>query len=88
MDRVPSEYVPAAVLPPEIVPAEEVREHRRSYLGFERMVAICALHIALALACLALAFIGHAPAIAVLLGVGGSLVTIAAFVIYGASHDT
>jgi len=82
MASVPSEYVPAAVVSPE-----EVREHRRSYLGFERMVAFSALHIALALACLALAFIGHAPVIAFLLGVGGSLVTIAAFVIYGASHD-
>jgi hypothetical protein len=69
------------------VPAEEVREHRRSYLGFERMVAFSALHIALILTCLALAFIGHIPVIAFLLGLGGSLMTIAAFVIYGASHD-
>ena len=66
----------------------EIVAHRRSYLGFERMVAFSAVHIALVLVCLALAFIGHVPVLAFLLGAGGSLVTIAAFVIYAASHDT
>jgi len=65
----------------------EIVAHRRSYLGFERMVAFCALHIALILTCLALAFIGHIPVIAFLLGVGGSLTTIAGFAIYASSHD-
>ncbi len=79
--------VPSDSVPPVTVPAEEVREHRRSYLGFERMVAFCALHIALILSCLALAFIGHVPVIAFLFGVGGSLVAIVAFVTYASSHD-
>lgn len=73
-------------LQPAPVPAEEVRAHHRSYLGFERMVAFCALHIALVLSCLALAFVGHVPVIAFLLGIGGSLVTISGFVIYASSH--
>jgi hypothetical protein len=65
----------------------EIREHLDRYIGFERMVLFSVLHIALALACLALAFIGHTPVIAFLLFLGGSLSTIAGFVIYGASHE-
>jgi hypothetical protein len=41
------------------------------------------MHVALVLACLALAFLGHIPAIAVLLGVGGTVALIAAFAIAG-----
>jgi hypothetical protein len=82
MESVPPVYNTSVT-----VPAEEVRAHRRSYLGFERMVAFCALHIALILACLAIAFVGHTPVIAFLLGIGGSLVTIAGFVIYSSSHE-
>ncbi|MBV8393884.1 MAG: hypothetical protein JOY81_11945 [Alphaproteobacteria bacterium] len=46
------------------------------------MVLFAVLHIALALSCLALAFISHIPVIAFLLFLGGSLATIAGFVIY------
>ena len=61
----------------------EVRAHQRSFITFERLVLFAAMHVALVLACLALAFLGHIPAIAVLLGVGGTVALIAAFAISG-----
>jgi hypothetical protein len=67
-------------------PQEEVRAHRRTFVGFERLVLFAALHVALALSCLAVAFLGHAPAFALLLGLGGSMVMIAAFVL-NSPHD-
>jgi hypothetical protein len=69
------------------VSSEELREHRRSYIGFERMVLFAVLHIALLLSCLALAFIAGVPLLAFLFFVGGSLTTIIGFVVYGTSHD-
>jgi len=50
---------------------------------FERLVLFAAMHITLTLACLALAFIGNVPVIALLLGVGGTLALIVGFVIAG-----
>jgi hypothetical protein len=61
----------------------EVRSHRRTFVAFERLVLFAAAHIALVLASLALAFLGHIPVIAVLLGVGGTVALIAAFTIAG-----
>ena len=61
----------------------EVRAHQRAFITFERLVLFAAMHVALVLACLALAFLGHIPAIAVLLGVGGTVALIAAFAIAG-----
>jgi uncharacterized membrane protein (DUF485 family) len=60
---------------------QELREHRRSFMTFERIVLFAIMHIALVLACLALAFLGDVPLIAFLLGVGGTLALIAAFVV-------
>jgi len=59
----------------------EVRAHRRTFVTFERLVLFAAMHITLTLACLALAFIGNVPVIALLLGVGGTLALIVGFVI-------
>src|SRR5436190_138639 len=59
----------------------EVRWHRRTFVTFERLVLFAALHIALILSCLALAFVGHIPLIAFLLGVGGTVVLIAGFAV-------
>jgi len=59
----------------------EGRAHRRTFVTFERLVLFAAMHITLTLACLALAFIGHVPVIALLLGIGGTLVLIVGFVI-------
>jgi uncharacterized membrane protein len=68
------------------VPPEDMRQHRNSYLGFERMILFAVLHIALALVCLALAFLADIPVLAFLFFVGGSFVTIASFVVYGGRH--
>lgn len=57
----------------------EVRAHRRTFFAFERLVLFAALHVALVLVSLALAFFGHAHLLAVLLGVGGTIALIAAF---------
>lgn len=61
----------------------EVRAHRRTFVTFERLVLFTAMHIALVLACLALAFLGHIPVLATLLGIGGTVALIAAFAIVG-----
>jgi 4-hydroxybenzoate polyprenyltransferase len=68
--------------------ASEVRTHRRTLVTFERLVLFAVLHITLTLACLALAFIGHAPLIALLLGVGGTLALIAGFAVSGADSGS
>jgi hypothetical protein len=73
----------------EIDPASaaEVREHRRTFHAFERLVLFAALHIALTLACLALAFVGHVPVLALLFWVGGTLAMIVGFAITGGRSD-
>lgn len=68
---------------PHRLPPDGLRAHRRSLAGFERLVLFAILHVALVLSCLALAFLGNAPTIAVLLGLGGSLAIIAVFVASG-----
>jgi len=65
--------------------ASEVRAHRRSFANFERVVLFAVMHIALVLSCLALAFLGGAPIVALLFGVGGTLALIAGFVLVGAN---
>ena len=67
---------------------QEFREHRRSFMTFERIVLFAVTHIALVLACLALAFLGDVPLLGFLLGVGGTLVLIAAFVTTGSVSRT
>jgi len=71
----------------DTIPAEEIRAHRRSYTTFERLVLFSVLHIALVLVCLALAFLGDAPLIAFLLGVGGSLAIIVGLMVRGRAPD-
>jgi len=61
----------------------EVRAHRRTFISFERLVLFAAMHVALVLASLALAFLGHIPVLATLLGIGGTVALIAAFAIAG-----
>jgi len=60
---------------------QELREHRRSFVTFERMVEFAVVHIALILSCLALAFLGNVPWLGFLLGVGGTIALIAWFVV-------
>jgi len=59
--------------------ANEVGEHLQSYFSFERLVLFAVLHIALTLSCVALAFIGHVPVIALLFWLGGTLLLLAGF---------
>jgi O-antigen ligase len=68
--------------------AQELRDHRRSFMTFERLVLFAIMHVALVLSCLALAFLGDVPWIGFLLGVGGTLSLIAAFVVTGTSSRT
>jgi len=65
-------------------PSDEVRNHLRAFIGFERLLWFSVLHVALLLACLALAFIGHIPLLAFLFFIAGSLITITGFVVRGA----
>ncbi len=68
--------------PPE-TSAQELRDHRETYEGFSRLVLFAVLHITLVLVCMALAFLGHIPVLAVLLGLGGTLALLVAFAVTG-----
>jgi hypothetical protein len=57
----------------------ELRAHEQTFHGFSKLVLLAVLHIVLVLGCLALAFLGNAPLIALILGVGGSAALIVAF---------
>jgi hypothetical protein len=66
----------------------ELRTHRRSFASFERLVLFAAMHVALTLSCLALAFIGNVPVIALLLGLGGTVALITGFVVTGVNSGS
>lgn len=59
----------------------EVRAHRESFNSFAKLALFGGMHVALVLICLALGFPGHAPVFAVMLGIGGTLALIVAFLI-------
>lgn len=61
--------------------ARELREHEETFHSFSKLVLFAVLHIVLVLVCLALGFVGHIPVLAVLMGLGGTLVLLVAFVI-------
>ena len=63
---------------PEIA-SEELRDHVRTFHSFSKLVLFAILHIMLVLSCLALAFLGNAPLIALLAGVGGTVVLLGLF---------
>jgi hypothetical protein len=58
-------------------------EHLRSFVAFRHLVVFAALHVALTLSCVALAFLGHAKLIAFLLWLGGTLLLTASL----ATHE-
>jgi hypothetical protein len=64
-----------------LVAAQDLRAHQRTFHRFSKLVLFAILHIALVLGCLALAFLGNSPLIAVILGVGGTVVLLAAFAV-------
>lgn len=59
----------------------EVRAHRESFHSFMKFTIFAVMHVALVLACLALGFPGNAPVVALLLGMGGTLALIVAFLV-------
>lgn len=59
--------------------AQELRDHQETYNGFSRLVLFAVIHIVLVLVCIALAFVGHIPVLAVFLGLGGTLALLIAF---------
>ncbi|WP_295141438.1 hypothetical protein [uncultured Reyranella sp.] len=63
------------------IPAQELREHQETFHSFSKLVLFAVLHVTLVLACLALAFLGHIPVLAVLLGLGGTLALLVAFAV-------
>ncbi|MCX7364648.1 MAG: hypothetical protein NTV97_22810 [Alphaproteobacteria bacterium] len=60
---------------------EMVRDHRRTFVAFERLILFAVLHIVLSLACVALAFVGHEKLLAFLLWTGGTIAMIVGFAI-------
>ena len=63
--------------------AEELREHEETFRSFNKLVLFAILHVGLVLACLALAFLGQVPLVALLIGLGGTIAMVVAFVIAG-----
>jgi hypothetical protein len=59
--------------------SQELRAHEQTFHSFSKLVLFAILHIMLVLSCLALAFLGNAPLIALLAGVGGTVVLLALF---------
>ncbi len=72
---------------PNVTPAE-LREHRRSFVRFERLVLFAVLHISSILAALALAFLGDAPVFGFLFGLAVNLGLIVAAAQTNASDKT
>jgi hypothetical protein len=60
---------------------DDLPAHQQTFHRFNRLVLFAILHIGLVLGSLALAFLGHSPLIATLLGVGGTAALLVAFAI-------
>jgi fatty acid desaturase len=56
--------------------------HQQTFTAFNRLVLFAILHIMLTLSCLALAFLGHAPLLALLIGLGGTAALVGGFALY------
>ena len=60
---------------------QDLSAHQETFHGFSKLVLFAVLHIMVVLGCLALAFLGHAPVVGTLLGVGGTFALLAVFAI-------
>jgi hypothetical protein len=60
---------------------QDLPAHLQTFHSFNKLVLFAILHIALVLGCLALAFLGHVPLLATLIGVGGTVALLAVFAI-------
>jgi hypothetical protein len=58
-----------------------VRAHKQTFRLFSKVLLFAILHIALVLGCLALAFLGNTPLLALALGIGGTIALIVGFVL-------
>jgi uncharacterized membrane protein YczE len=58
---------------------QDPRMHQQAFHGFSKVILFSILIIVLALACLALAFLGNTPVLALLIGLGGTFGLIVAF---------
>ncbi len=65
------------------VAAEQLHEHEETFHSFNKLVLFAVLHVGLVLACLALAFLGQVPVLALLVGLGGTIAMVVGFVIAG-----
>jgi hypothetical protein len=66
----------------EVISRDEfVEEHRETFQSFSKFVLFACLHVGLVLVCLALAFLGGIPVLALLLGLGGTAAMIVAFLV-------
>jgi hypothetical protein len=62
--------------------SRELRAHEQTFHSFSKLVLFAILHIMLVLSCLALAFLASAPLMAIILGVGGTVILLAAFAFF------
>jgi hypothetical protein len=60
---------------------QDLRAHQQTFHSFSKLILFSILHIVLVLGCLALAFLGNAPLLATLIGVGGTVALLAVFAI-------
>jgi hypothetical protein len=60
---------------------EDLPAHQKTFHSFSKLVLFSILHIVLVLSCLALAFLGSTPVLALILGVGGTVALLVAFTI-------
>ena len=60
---------------------QELPAHLRTFHSFSKLVLFAIMYIGLVLACLALAFLGHAPLIAALIGIGATVTLLTLFAV-------
>jgi len=65
----------------EVEMQEDLPAHLQTYHAFNKLVTFAILAVIITLSCMALGLVGHAPVIAVLLGVGGNIALLIAFAV-------
>jgi hypothetical protein len=65
----------------EVEMQEDLPAHLQTYHAFNKLVTFAILAVTITLSCMALGLVGHAPVIAVLLGVGGNIALLIAFAV-------
>ena len=71
----------ADVLNDQQIADQDLPAHLQTFHSFSKLVLFSILHIVLVLACLALAFVGNAALLALILGLGGTIALLVAFAI-------